>query len=419
MHDDLSESLVDLTQLITDLTHQLDAGIAITQENSDMLVPVIAESPASIPAEADAKKLAIYCNFHEKIGNLPLPTLHMDPAKTLIHGTAQLEDFLNSGCAYKVAGVELDYHDIDASIDIINQVKHCRRVIVYSIELTDSIVQLIQDFDLPNFTFIIHGKLNFDLSNATLRYYYAHMGTTFHFFTSGWMIPKDHTQRKTNPFVTKPMYFDVLYGRPRKHRNFVYDYLSEFRSTNYFLESDFFPEYLSGNDHYNYDAKLFWEEDMVVTGDYTCTYMGVPMNISQVMPYKVYQTTAYSLICETWFSNHYSFFSEKIAKPIVAKRLFIVISGQHYLKNLRSLGFRTFDGIIDESYDAEPDSEKRWSMALAQAVELCKRDQSEVLKAIAEVVLHNYAMMKSFIGPPAIIEKEFDLEAIKSDCYLH
>jgi hypothetical protein len=143
------------------------------------------------------------------------------------------------------------------------------------------------------------------------------------------------------------------------------------------------------------------------------------MNISQVMPYKVYQTTAYSLICETWFSNHYSFFSEKIAKPIVAKRLFIVISGQYYLKNLRSLGFRTFHGIIDESYDAEPDSEKRWSIALDQAVALCKRDQSEVLKAIAEVVLHNYAMMKNFIGPPMVIEKEFDLEAIKSDCYLH
>jgi hypothetical protein len=83
------------------------------------------------------------------------------------------------------------------------------------------------------------------------------------------------------------------------------------------------------------------------------------MSLSQVIPLSIYNQTAYSVVAETNYDNNYIFNTEKIVKPILARRLFLVVSGQHYLRNLRSLGFKTFDGIIDETYDTIADFEQR------------------------------------------------------------
>jgi hypothetical protein len=154
---------------------------------------------------------------------------------------------------------------------------------------------------------------------------------------------------------------------------------------------------LSGdiNTTYNLDNSIFWEDEIIpsLTTDYSCTYRGVPMLISQVVPFKIYQQSAFSVVCETSFDNSYSFPTEKISKPLLCCRMFIVIAGQYYLKNLRSLGFKTFNGIIDESYDDEPNNEKRWNMAMEQVKILCQQDQITILKLILPIVLHNRALI--------------------------
>ena len=52
----------------------------------------------------------------------------------------------------------------------------------------------------------------------------------------------------------------------------------------------------------------------------------------------------------------------------------------HYLKDLRELGFKTFDGIIDESYDEESDPEKR----INKIVDLCKWLKNQDWKVLYE-----------------------------------
>jgi hypothetical protein len=94
-------------------------------------------------------------------------------------------------------------------------------------------------------------------------------------------------------------------------------------------------------------------------------------------------------VAETNYFNHFNFYTEKIVKPLMAGRLFVAIAGQHYLKNLRGMGYQTFDSIIDESYDLEADQEIRWTKALAQVRELCARDPQEVYGKIAPVIEHN------------------------------
>jgi hypothetical protein len=70
---------------------------------------------------------------------------------------------------------------------------------------------------------------------------------------------------------------------------------------------------------------------------------------------------------------------------MLAQRLFIVASGQYYLHNLRSLGFQTFDKVIDERYDTIENLEQRMQAVCDTAKSLDGRDP-----AVAAITHHNY-----------------------------
>lgn len=119
-------------------------------------------------------------------------------------------------------------------------------------------------------------------------------------------------------------------------------------------------------------------------------FHGEPAHISHIMPWNIYDRSAFSIISETSATNGYCFYTEKTVKPIMAGRLFVMFAGQHYLRHLRELGFRTFDGIIDERYDLEPDAERRWSMAWQQVLMLGAMPQAAVMVACRARVQHNH-----------------------------
>jgi len=91
--------------------------------------------------------------------------------------------------------------------------------------------------------------------------------------------------------------------------------------------------------------------------------------------------------------NGYSFFTEKTVKPIMAERLFVASSGRHFLKNLRKLGFKTFDGIIDESYDEVYQLHERTEMIAEQLMYLFTQPQEEILAKIRPITEHNKQVM--------------------------
>jgi hypothetical protein len=92
---------------------------------------------------------------------------------------------------------------------------------------------------------------------------------------------------------------------------------------------------------------------------------------------------------ETTIHNDFAMFSEKEAKPIVAKRPFIIFGACGQLKAFRSLGFKSFDGVIDESYDLIEDKYKRWHKALDSMLELTKMNHIKVYNELSEVLMHN------------------------------
>lgn len=85
--------------------------------------------------------------------------------------------------------------------------------------------------------------------------------------------------------------------------------------------------------------------------------------------------------------------TEKAYKPIACQRPFIAFSTPYWLKDLKKLGFKTFDGIINEEYDNEEDNAKRLNMIVAEIKRISNLSDSEyynILEKCREITDYNY-----------------------------
>ena len=102
-----------------------------------------------------------------------------------------------------------------------------------------------------------------------------------------------------------------------------------------------------------------------------------------------YQDTYFSLITETVFEYPYSFRTEKIAKPLMIGHPFIVASNQGFYRDLRDLGFRTFNNLIDESFDAIDDNDQRLERIALEVEWLCEQDLAKFADEAYNVCKYN------------------------------
>ena len=272
-------------------------------------------------------------------------------------------------------------------------------------EMEERISQIIGYVDL---IIVMTSELHSHLVNFVLRYHNpkirvfacGKINGLEHFFWMDWfhsstMFYKDNADilGSLNPSEIKPKFFDILLGSPKPHRLFIKDFINDnnlsdsvimtCRDTNSTL-----PQTDSDN--------WIWENppvtNIVNTID-NISYHGGKLSLSQVVPIKIYNQSAYSIVTETNYDNSHNFYTEKIVKPILGRRLFIVFAGKHYLKNLRTFGFMTFDGIIDESYDEMDDAVERGIAITKQISFLMIQDQQIIFTKIKTIVDHNYEVM--------------------------
>lgn len=269
-------------------------------------------------------------------------------------------------------------------------VKVCKKVIVLMSELHLDTVDFLTQHQHPKITYFICGKI--DRINSKLWLDWLDRTSIFY---------KKHPEvlSKLRPYAIKEKTFDILLGRCKPHRTAVYNFINENS-----LNDQVIMTYLKGNDTLSLKEQdtngWIWEDDGLVLPNHnfnwTVTpvqYHGYNMSLSQIVPISIYNQTAYSIVAETNNDNNYSFFTEKIVKPILARRLFIAAGGQYYLRNLRSLGFKTFDGIIDESYDTVADPAQRATLINEQIAYLISQDQQTVLAKAKPIVDHNYRVI--------------------------
>lgn len=77
------------------------------------------------------------------------------------------------------------------------------------------------------------------------------------------------------------------------------------------------------------------------------------------VPIDIYNSARMSLVVETSQMDNDFHLTEKTIKPLFAGHPFIVFADRHFLKNLRSLGFRTFETVWSEEYDTIEDIDQR------------------------------------------------------------
>ena len=88
---------------------------------------------------------------------------------------------------------------------------------------------------------------------------------------------------------------------------------------------------------------------------------------------------SYLYICtETFVHGEHKSLTEKAFKPIVNLQPFVIIAYPGALTLLRKLGFKTFSGFIDESYDDEPDEVKRIHMVYTEIQRIANMSIDEI-----------------------------------------
>lgn len=102
-----------------------------------------------------------------------------------------------------------------------------------------------------------------------------------------------------------------------------------------------------------------------------------------------YIDSYFSLVTETVFDYPGSFRTEKIWKPIAMGHPWIAVANAGYYRDLRNLGFRTFDHLIDERFDAITDHVTRLERIIQVVDDLCRQDAEQFLLAARDVCKYN------------------------------
>lgn len=111
-----------------------------------------------------------------------------------------------------------------------------------------------------------------------------------------------------------------------------------------------------------------------------------------------YFTNSYfSIVTETHYdTGKMNFLTEKTFKSILFKSPFLLVTTPGSLETLKQLGYKTFDGIIDESYDKELDNSKRMLLLGKEIERLCNLNDGELQEfknKCLPIVDYNYDLL--------------------------
>jgi len=302
------------------------------------------------------------------------------------------DEFVSSTHDNKIVCLQMPY-PVDPGFDTELQyfADNADSVLVLVSELHNRTIEMMQRNDRKNISYFICGELNFSLSHSPVHKFYDWFTTSVHFYRE----VRPHTLDALNPYSPKKLAFDILLGRRKLHRQVAYDYLADHQ-----LMDKNIVTYLGDDKIGNVDSdKWIWEREGLEIDrevEYTVErfpYFGNRICISQILPITIYNQTAYSIIAETNWASNYSFYTEKTVKPIIGRRLFVILAGQHYLRNLKLHGFKSFDNVIDETYDTIADDLLRFKAGMDQVEYLCNQPQEQILEKIKPIVDHNFNIM--------------------------
>ena len=283
------------------------------------------------------------------------------------------------------------------------------------------------DFNNKNVIFITSGILLENQSNSIPNRFYFPYLNFFH------RVTRANDEVSLDCTSTRLYNLEALIGSKKHNRVFVFNKLKEFNLLETSLVSLISLPHEAGNaDQINdYESSALENLDdpdvvqfkknakdpyerysfnTIKNRHYKDSDYNVSM--SQIIPVNVYKESWYSIVCETSMQTDL-FLTEKTAKPLLGKRIFVSFSFPGHLKFLHSLGFQTFSNIIDESYDTEFDLDLRLNKAWDQVLYLLKQDPKIMYAAVTDVLEHNkttmhYILQKDFRQIQSFIKNHLD-----------
>jgi hypothetical protein len=135
---------------------------------------------------------------------------------------------------------------------------------------------------------------------------------------------------------------------------------------------------------------IYQHESLKFTFDYATTK-------DELLPF--YNNSMFSIIAETHFftteldKRKCRFLTEKTFRPLSLKQPFIIVSVPGTLQEIRRLGYKTFDGIIDESYDNIKDDDSRLLKIIEEIERLSNLDNNtldDYRMRLLPIVEYNY-----------------------------
>jgi hypothetical protein len=136
-----------------------------------------------------------------------------------------------------------------------------------------------------------------------------------------------------------------------------------------------------------------WVDEFIRHGPYTCDNLTQEQHNDHHLHVTEHYTQSYChVVIETHFDADQSggaFLTEKTFKPIKHAQPFVIVGTPGSLQALRDLGYRTFDHVIDNSYDLETDNTCRWQKILASIQKIREQDPDQWLESCMDDVLHN------------------------------
>ena len=190
--------------------------------------------------------------------------------------------------------------------------------------------------------------------------------------------------------TTKPFKFLFLNGRDRSHRKYL---LNHFRKTGLLNESiwtcldtkmGIIKLLDSKYEYIDYQGASVTTADRFVKNQlFNNTWGEIYLNAEP------YVDTYFSLVTETVFNYPYSFRTEKIWKPIVMGHPWIAVANCGYYRDMRNLGFQTFEHVIDEGFDQIENNRHRLQRISQVVEDLCQQDLASFLKECYNVCKYN------------------------------
>lgn len=107
----------------------------------------------------------------------------------------------------------------------------------------------------------------------------------------------------------------------------------------------------------------------------------------------IYDQSSVSIVCETHETNDSIFLTEKIYRPIINRHPFVIRSSFRTIEYLQSVGFKTFNGLIDESYDADLEVSKQNCNTIVTRAQQLLTAVKEYPQKVQEIVDHNYKIL--------------------------